>query len=391
MNKVITPGKEGFEISKRHRHKLNSFLRTYYDRTSTDFVKIFLLSRELPFGREEDNVDLLAQQMYSCMAKKAKQKKTLLTAKQRSILVRENMAHEEKLRVLHAAWRKAKLLNWLYNRMPRDPALAEEQLSRLKEKYGGVEFQCAGERKSFGQIVGDLDAEKVLSLKGEKPPAHEAGAGIVKLAFPDQEMQVLKLMQLQLLREYHERFPLKLIGEMEKEATKEMHQLEKKPPMPLILKDEEPEQKQKKPLPKAKLTEEMIDALKNTRRVIVYPYSFKPTHDGNTSADYLSENGFDVIAVNDRGGFYNDTGIYTKLSDVPEASGQMIIAFRRKHHDERVVEEAGRIGARYVWLNREMDEGAKEKARELGIIVLEGMQVTEAHEQAKAFLEEARE
>src|SRR6202167_1130162 len=87
-------------------------------------------------------------------------------------------------------------------------------------------------------------------------------------------------------------------------------------------------------------------------------------------SEYMQSAGYRIIPVNP-----NETEVlgeraYARLEDVPDKI-DMVDIFRRSEFVAEIVESAIRIGARAVWMQEGvMHEGAAERARQAGLIVV---------------------
>ncbi len=105
-------------------------------------------------------------------------------------------------------------------------------------------------------------------------------------------------------------------------------------------------------------------------RIAVVGLSDKPERESYKVAQYLVEQGFDIIPVNPAIDEWNGRKSFSSLLEV-EGKVDIVDIFRRSEFVPEIVDEAIRIGAKVVWMQLGIrnDEAAK-KARDAGIIAV---------------------
>jgi predicted CoA-binding protein len=112
------------------------------------------------------------------------------------------------------------------------------------------------------------------------------------------------------------------------------------------------------------------ELLDNTKVIAVVGLSSRRSRPSYGVARYLQSAGYRIIPVNP-----NETEVlgeraYARLEDVPDKI-DIVDIFRRSEFVAEIVESAIRIGARAVWMQEGvMHEGAAERARQAGLIVV---------------------
>lgn len=116
--------------------------------------------------------------------------------------------------------------------------------------------------------------------------------------------------------------------------------------------------------------EEILQILKDCKRVAVVGLSLKRERDSFVVASFLKERGFRVIPVNPNHGEILGETSYPSLKDIPEPV-EIVDIFRKPEAVLRVVEEAIEIGANVVWMQRGIvSNAAAELARKAGLKVI---------------------
>lgn len=107
-------------------------------------------------------------------------------------------------------------------------------------------------------------------------------------------------------------------------------------------------------------TPEVIrDLLTNTKVWAVVGCSPNPARDSHRVAKFLQERGFRVIPVNPECEEVLGERCYPTLGDIPGGEGvEVVDVFRRSEHAGEIVDDAIRMGARGVWLQLGVIDGA---------------------------------
>src|ERR1700691_1581433 len=112
------------------------------------------------------------------------------------------------------------------------------------------------------------------------------------------------------------------------------------------------------------------EILKSSRTIAVVGLSGNPMRVSNGVSAYMQRSGYRIIPVNPQETEVLGERSYARLEDVPDKI-DMVDIFRRSEFVAVIVESAIRIGARAVWMQEGvMHEGAAERARQAGLIVV---------------------
>jgi predicted CoA-binding protein len=112
------------------------------------------------------------------------------------------------------------------------------------------------------------------------------------------------------------------------------------------------------------------EILRKYRTIAVVGASPNPDRDSNVIAQYLIDNGYDVIPVNPNAGEVLGRKSYPSLSAVPRPV-EVVDIFRDPAKVMPIVEDAIKIGAKAVWFQEGViNEAAAAKARRAGLLVV---------------------
>jgi predicted CoA-binding protein len=130
----------------------------------------------------------------------------------------------------------------------------------------------------------------------------------------------------------------------------------------------------------------MVEAriLDEYHTVAVVGASTKPERDSYQVVSYLLEQGYQVYPVNPNAREILGTPSYPDLSSIKDAV-EVVDIFRRPEEVMPVVEEAIKIGAKAVWMQKTIvNEAAAAKARDAGLLVVMDKCIREEHERLTA-------
>jgi predicted CoA-binding protein len=130
----------------------------------------------------------------------------------------------------------------------------------------------------------------------------------------------------------------------------------------------------------------MLEAriLDEYRNIAVVGASTKPERDSYQVVSYLLEQGYQVYPVNPNAREILGRPSYPDLSSIEDAV-EVVDIFRRPEEVMPVVEEAIKIGAKAVWLQKTVvNEAAAAKARDAGLLVVMDKCIREEHERLMA-------
>jgi predicted CoA-binding protein len=115
----------------------------------------------------------------------------------------------------------------------------------------------------------------------------------------------------------------------------------------------------------------IAEILRSSKTIAVVGLSGNPRRPSHEVAEYLQRVGYRIIPVNPREKEVLGERAYARLEDVPEKV-DIVDIFRRAEEVAGVVESAMGIGAKVVWMQLGVEDGAAaEKARGRGLIVVE--------------------
>lgn len=114
--------------------------------------------------------------------------------------------------------------------------------------------------------------------------------------------------------------------------------------------------------------------------IAVVGTSSNPERDSYKVASYLMEHGYHVIPVNPNAQEILGETSYPDLSSIPEKV-EVVDIFRRSEEVMPIVDEAIKIGARAVWMQKGIiNEEAAARARDAGLLVVMNKCMHEEHE-----------
>jgi uncharacterized protein len=118
--------------------------------------------------------------------------------------------------------------------------------------------------------------------------------------------------------------------------------------------------------------ETILKILRETRTIAVVGASDKPARPSYGVMGFLKREGYRVIPVNPgrAGQVIHGEPVYAALGEAPGAI-DMVDIFRKSSEVGPVVDEAIRIGAKFVWMQLGIiDEAAAARARAAGLLVV---------------------
>ena len=120
--------------------------------------------------------------------------------------------------------------------------------------------------------------------------------------------------------------------------------------------------------------------LTECHNIAVVGASSNPERDSYKVASYLMEHGYHVIPVNPNTHEILGKTSYPDLSSIPEKV-EVVEIFRRSEEVMPIVDEAIKIGARVVWMQKGIiNEEAAAKAKDAGLLVVMNKCMHEEHE-----------
>jgi predicted CoA-binding protein len=127
----------------------------------------------------------------------------------------------------------------------------------------------------------------------------------------------------------------------------------------------------------------ILNILKKYKTIAVVGLSSNPMRPSFGVTKYMQDAGYRIIPVNP-----NETEVlgqktYARLEDVPEKI-EIVDVFRRAEDVPPVVESAIRVGAKVLWMQLGIENGAAaDGAREAGLIVVENACLLIEHRKRK--------
>jgi uncharacterized protein len=112
------------------------------------------------------------------------------------------------------------------------------------------------------------------------------------------------------------------------------------------------------------------DLLKRAKTIAVVGLSDSPLRPSHGVAAYMQTHGYRIIPVNPQVDEVLGEQAYASLLDVPEKI-DIVNIFRRSEFVGEVVDQAIRLQVPAIWMQEDViNEGAAEKARKAGILVI---------------------
>ena len=118
--------------------------------------------------------------------------------------------------------------------------------------------------------------------------------------------------------------------------------------------------------------EEIIEILKDHKKIAVVGISLKSERDSNRVANYLMNNGYEIIPVNPTIEEFNGIKAYPSIKDIPDdVKIEVVDIFRKMEAVPGIVDEAISKGANVIWMQEGIvhNESAK-KALDAGLKVV---------------------
>lgn len=115
------------------------------------------------------------------------------------------------------------------------------------------------------------------------------------------------------------------------------------------------------------------EILKNSKTIAVVGISSNPSKTSRYIAEYLVQNGYDVVGVNPNKNFINADGIkvYNSLKDIPHKI-DIVDVFRKSEDIPQIIEEINEINPKVLWLQLGIrNDKAVKSSIEKGITVIQ--------------------
>ncbi|MCP4608490.1 MAG: CoA-binding protein, partial [Planctomycetes bacterium] len=136
------------------------------------------------------------------------------------------------------------------------------------------------------------------------------------------------------------------------------------------------------------LEEEILNSSKTVAIVGLSPKKDRPSYGGGS---YLKEHGYRIIPINPAAEEIIGEKSYPDLSSIPEKV-DVVDIFRRSEDVVPIVEEAIKIGARFVWMQEDVtNDEAAELAREAGLSVVMNKCMRKMHMKINGIMEPEEE
>ncbi|MBI1933933.1 MAG: CoA-binding protein [Ignavibacteriales bacterium] len=115
------------------------------------------------------------------------------------------------------------------------------------------------------------------------------------------------------------------------------------------------------------------EILKNSKTIAVVGISSNPSKTSRYIAEYLVQNGYDVVGVNPNKNFIDADGIkvYNSLKDIPHKI-DIVDVFRKSEDIPQIIEEINEINPKVLWLQLGIrNDKAVKSSIEKGITVIQ--------------------
>ena len=117
------------------------------------------------------------------------------------------------------------------------------------------------------------------------------------------------------------------------------------------------------------------------RTLAVVGLSPDPNRPSHKVAAYLADHGYEIIPVNPDAREILGRPSYPDLGSIPDAV-EVVSIFRRSEDVMPIVDEAIKVGAKAVWMQKGViNEAAAARARDAGLLVVMNKCIREEHQQ----------
>lgn len=121
------------------------------------------------------------------------------------------------------------------------------------------------------------------------------------------------------------------------------------------------------------------DILRNSKKIAVYGISHNAHRTSREIAEYLKENGYEVVGVNPAISKAGDFDVYPSLKDVPFEI-DIVDVFRRSEHIPELVEDVLAVKPKVLWLQQGIrNDEAVSPIKEAGIETIQDTCIAVMH------------
>lgn len=126
------------------------------------------------------------------------------------------------------------------------------------------------------------------------------------------------------------------------------------------------------------------DILESSKKIAVYGISSKEDRTSRKIAEYLKENGYEVVGVNPAISKAGDIDVYPSLKDIPFEI-DIVDVFRRSENIPELVEVVLEVKPKVLWLQLGIrNDEAVQPIKEAGIETIQDTCIKVAHSNCKS-------
>lgn len=125
--------------------------------------------------------------------------------------------------------------------------------------------------------------------------------------------------------------------------------------------------------------ENICEALKNSKRIVVVGLSKNPLKTSRNIAEYLKDNGYEVVGVNPTTSDIKGFEVYKCISDVP-GEIDIINVFRRSEDIPEIMDDVLKKSPKALWLQLGiLNDEAVQPAKDAGIFTVQNRCIKVEH------------
>lgn len=126
------------------------------------------------------------------------------------------------------------------------------------------------------------------------------------------------------------------------------------------------------------------EILKKSKRIAVYGLSHNAYKTSRKIADYLKDNGYEVVGVNPAISKSGDIDVYPSLKDVPFEI-DIVDVFRRSEYIPELIDDVLEVKPKVLWLQLGIrNDTAVQPVKEAGIITIQDTCIAVIHSLCKS-------